>query len=134
MLAVCGNQGKVSVIDLSTGCCDYDYECEARRRLCAVSFGGADQNDHSCVAFGGFNNTVHCESFRSGVGFRAYPGKEVVNSVSLSYNGLRIAIGTFHGGLRVMDCSTGSDIRSWEAKGGGRTYVALSRDGKVVVQ
>lgn len=133
VLAVCGNKGRVSVFDLSTGCCDYDYECEARRRLCAVSFGGADQNDGSCVAFGGFNNTVRCESFRSGVGFRAYPGKAVVNSVSLSYDGNRIAIGTKDGGLRVMDCKKGSDIRNWEAKGGGWTYVALSRNGKIVV-
>ena len=100
----------------------------------AVSFGSIENNsDIGGIAFGGFDNMVHYEHFRSGAGFRAFPCKKVVNSVSMSADGNRIAVGTKAGGLRVVDCLTGSEIGSWEAPKGGWTYVALSKDGQLLI-
>ena len=134
-VAACGAVGSVIVFDILTGCQNFRHA--APSRLMDVVFGGMDANDSSCIAFGGHAKQFELVNYSEGQRMHAFPASADVQSVSLSADGTRMAIGkTDQNGpasCKIVQTATAKVYRKWTAADMKTIYsVDLSRSGRMV--
>jgi WD40 repeat protein len=134
-VAACGAVGSVIVFDILTGCQNFCHT--APSRLMDVVFGGMDANDSSCIAFGGHAKQFELVNYSEGQRMHAFPASADVQSVSLSADGTRMAIGkTDQNGpasCKIVQTATAKVYRKWTAADMKTIYsVDLSRSGRMV--